>query len=289
MDRGMDIEKIEISRFPLKHEVFTRKKEIGDRLAAMRDSRRRFEADALRRRHRRNFVWVSAVVAAVVAVALFMLKVVTVTGSAGNGTVMSLPCGSTVCIAAGGEISYRPHLWNMALRRVELDGAARFSVEKGKGTFVVITDYGQVTVHGTEFEVSEQTDKMIVKCFKGCVEVTADSPDAPSVMLQAGEEVEVGKTGVSEPAVMLCEDDDNEDGDDIPELLNYNREELANVVAEIEHYFGVTVGNKWLCDGVTYTGVFYPKDMDLTLEVVFRSCGFDYTLKDGKVVLHRIE
>ena len=69
----MDVEKIDISRFPLKHEVFTRKKELGEELARQRAAMRRAEAATVRRRKVVRWFCAALAVAAMIAAAIFML------------------------------------------------------------------------------------------------------------------------------------------------------------------------------------------------------------------------
>ena len=148
----MDIEKIDIGSFPLKHEVFARKRELGEAIARQRAAMRRAEQAAARHRRRRMATgWIAAVsVAAVVAAAVFMLRVATI-ATGGQTQQVVLPCGSTVVVYAHSEVSYRPHLWGIVGRTINLHhGAACFSVEEGK-RFKVETAEGDVTVTGTEF------------------------------------------------------------------------------------------------------------------------------------------
>ena len=98
----MDLERIDISDFPLKHETFARKKELGDKLVAMRMKQRAAEAKKLRRR---AWGWSSiGLVAAVAAFAVFMLRTVTIS-TADVEQMVTLPCGSTVTIAENSQMS----------------------------------------------------------------------------------------------------------------------------------------------------------------------------------------
>ena len=279
----MDVEKIDISRFPLKHEVFTRKKELGEELARQRAAMRRAEAATVRRRKMAGWFCAALAVAAMIAAAIFMLQTVTVTtGSTGHRT--TLPCGSTVQVEAYSRISYKPHLWNVAGRTVVLDGSACFDVEKGN-SFTVETECGDISVLGTKFKVAEQERNLKVECFEGLVEVKPSVPQSGKVRLSAGEAVEI-KSGNVEKSRF---DDKHDITDDklVQETINYNNEPLGNIVAEMEHCFGIKVINKDICSNVTYSGVFYPGDRDMTLEVVFLSCGMEYAVDDDVVTLKK--
>ena len=153
-------------------------------------------------------------------------------------------------------------------------------------TFTVNTDCGNVSVLGTEFEILEQPNAMTVKCHDGRVKVTASGDDGSSVVLDKGECVEVTKTEVSEPEQIAASEQNlsEDETEEKSRIIEYNREPLMNVVSEIERCFEVTVKNKSLCSNLDYSGVFYTDDMDLTLEIVFSSCGFDYELIDENMI-----
>lgn len=291
----MDFERIDISSFPLRHEVFARKEELGEQLALRRAELREAEAAAARRFVKRFVVWSCTVAAAaVVLAAVFMLQVTTVTTGASGQRVM-LPCGSIVEVGAYSEISYQPRLWKWLGRTVDLDGTACFDVARGN-EFTVKTDLGTVSVLGTEFKVSEQDTSMVVQCFEGSVGVKpADGEATDEVVLAAGEEVvvtagkkvEVSLIGDDDASEKAAEKEEEEASGD--EVVVYRNEPLANVVAEMERRFGINVVNAEECEGIVYSGNFYAGDKDLTLEMVFMSCGLDYTVNGNDVVLKKIE
>ena len=314
----MDIEKIDIGSFPLKHEVFARKRELGEAIARQRAAMRRAEQAAARHRRRRMATgWIAAVsVAAVVAAAVFMLRVATI-ATGGQTQQVVLPCGSTVVVYAHSEVSYRPHLWGIMGRTVNLlHGAACFSVEEGK-RFKVETAEGDVTVTGTEFKVKSSQGCLEVECFEGSVMVEPASATSQSeaITLEAGEEAVV-KDGKAEKTAMADTKQDetpmpktSEDGaaetgedekaamaadtnahNDYNKIINFKNAPLSEVATTMERIFNITVTDKDLCEGLAYTGIFDCGDMALTLEVVFTSCGLDYTVGDnGEVSLSKIE
>lgn len=282
----MDVENIDISRFPLKHEVFTRKRELGEELARQRAAMRRAEA-AARQRRRSIAAWACSIAAAAATIfaAIFMLKTVNIyTGD--TGRQVALPCGSTIDLEAYSHISYKPHLWNITGRNVALDGTAYFAVKKGN-SFTVETECGNVSVLGTKFKVSEHNDNMSVECFEGRIEVEPADAETGKVQISAGEAVRVEKGKIKKSTITEEPAPDDTADKAIPEVINYKNEPLLNVVAEMELYFGVEVTGKDICDNVTYSGVFYPGNRDLTLEVVFLSCGIEYAVENNVVTLQK--
>lgn len=274
---------IDVSRFPLKHETFERKHELGDKLVRLRAVSRHAEV----RRRNVAIAFSSAVLAAaVVLAAVFMMRVSTI----GSGSTATLPCGSVVAVGQGGNVKYRPFLWRFGHRVVELAaGSARFSVVSGQGEFSVETGFGSVSVLGTEFEVCQQDSvTAMVRCFSGKVAVNVDG--AAPVEVEAGEETVV--TGdVIAPVRALGDNDDNEEIEvnEEPETIIYDNEPLATIVGEMEVRFGITIDGKELCQGITYSGAFYTGDMDLTLKMVFGACGLDYVIEGNQVALRKNE
>ncbi len=270
--------RIDITHFPLKHEVFVRKQELGERLVRLRYEAR----GAAKHRHRVVAAFVSCAVAAAVLFVVFALRVSTIVG----GGSVTLPCGSVVAVGQGGEVKYMPFLWHIGHREVELaTGSARFSVMPGDGRFSVKTKFGCVSVLGTEFEILQEDEvTTTVRCFRGKVAVEVD--DAVPVEVEAGEETVVTDNVVA-PVRALTDDDNGKanDDNDKAEVITYDNAPLATVVEEMEKRFGIKIEGKQLCVGITYSGIFYAGDKDLTLKVVFGACGLDYTVDDDKVTL----
>ena len=156
-----------------------------------------------------------------------------------------------------------------------------------------------------------------VECFEGSVMVEPASATSQSeaITLEAGEEAVV-KDGKAEKTAMADTKQDetpmpktSEDGaadtgedekaamaadtnahNDYNKIINFRNAPLSEVATTMERIFGITVTDKDLCEGLAYTGILDCGDMALTLEVVFTSCGLDYTVGDnGEVSLSKIE
>ena len=186
----MDDIKFDKNKFPLKNEIFLRKEELGEIIAEDRAESRKKEGVAIRRRSRWRMMRVYACCAVVIIAAciMFVTKEVTVIGSEMSDGQLVLPCGSIVKLNNDGMLSYRPYMWHVTGRKVELEsGWAQFAVTKGDG-FIVTTDVGDVSVLGTTFDVSVYADSMKVKCHSGRVELIPASDEGLSLVLTEGEE-----------------------------------------------------------------------------------------------------
>ncbi|WP_411893847.1 FecR family protein [Winogradskyella sp. A2] len=123
----------------------------------------------------------------VVGFALFTLLIDKNTSSfstdyAQNETI-TLPDNSVVNLNELSELEYNSKNWTEN-RSLDLKGEAFFDVEKGN-RFEVNTEYGKVTVLGTEFNILSRDSIFKVSCYEGLVEVIYSTD---KVMLPAGTE-----------------------------------------------------------------------------------------------------
>lgn len=92
----------------------------------------------------------------------------------GARTSLVLPDRSTICLNSGSEISY-PHRFG-SIREVILKGEMYLEVTKNKKPFIVKTEYGNVVVHGTKFNVSAyDNEPFTTTLIEGSVSVTDHS------------------------------------------------------------------------------------------------------------------
>lgn len=122
----------------------------------------------------------------VVGFALFTLLIENTssfsTDYAQNETI-TLPDNSVVNLNELSELEYNSKNWTEN-RSLDLKGEAFFDVEKGN-RFEVNTEYGKVTVLGTEFNILSRDSIFKVSCYEGLVEVIYSTD---KVMLPAGTE-----------------------------------------------------------------------------------------------------
>lgn len=223
---------LEEGKLPLVGEIFSRKKEIGDKLKLQREESHKI---ALSRRRKQgtgrsfSFSWgAAAAVVLLLGIGGYFLaeeKVVT------DNTAMNyeFPDGSTVQVMENSRLTYNHITW-LWERKLQLLGKASFNVTKGK-TFTVRTEAGDVTVLGTKFLIDQQGKKMTVNCEEGSVKVETA---VGKRTLLAGESVHCDENKIV-PVEKKAEESE------FPEVLGYEDDPLINVVADIEHIFKVTV------------------------------------------------
>lgn len=137
----------------------------------------------------RRVLYYTAAAAIILLMLVPMVYTRNISSQRGEHVTIELPDGSTACLNAQSEISYKPLLWYLK-RDVRLEGEAYFSVEKGS-RFTVKSDNGSVTVLGTKFNVKSRDDIFEVSCLTGKVAVKSEMDESlrENVLIEGGEGV----------------------------------------------------------------------------------------------------
>jgi len=101
--------------------------------------------------------------------------------------VISLSDGSKIYLNAGSQLSYSKD-YNSESRMVTLNGEAYFDVKKGIIPFIISTEYAEITVLGTKFNVRSRGDGFEVGVNEGTVKV---QNDLQSIKISQGEQIDV--------------------------------------------------------------------------------------------------
>ncbi|MGD8781997.1 MAG: FecR family protein [Ignavibacteria bacterium] len=108
----------------------------------------------------------------------------------GEKSELLLSDGSKVFLDSGSKLVY-PEIFEKDKREVQLSGEAYFDVESNKeAPFIITTNTSQITVLGTEFNVSawETQNKVVVTVNEGLVRFNSlTAPENKSVKIAAGE------------------------------------------------------------------------------------------------------
>jgi len=202
---------------------------------------------------RLNFALVRWAAAAVFIVlvgitGLMRFSTKTIQTIAGEHRTISLPDGSTVELNAQSTVSYHQYWWSID-RKIEFEGEAFFSVEKGK-RFRVISGVATTEVIGTRFNIFARENSYNVTCIEGSVKVV--STIGEKAILKANDKASVKPGG----AIILQNDIET-----LPEIswkdysFFFTAVPLSNVFAEIERQYGVKI-NVQVDVNSLYTGNF---------------------------------
>ncbi|MGV8137884.1 MAG: FecR family protein [Mangrovibacterium sp.] len=197
----------------------------------------------------------------------------------GARTSLLLPDGSTVWLNSGSEISY-PRSFGKT-REIMLKGEMYLEVEKDGKPFIVKTDFGEVAVLGTKFNVSSYTgEPFTTTLVEGSVTVK-DKAGSGEVRLKPGFQYvsRDGKYSVKEvtPNIYTSWKDGK---------MIFRREPFEKVAKRLERWFNVSIELKG--DGIGklwYTGTIEMESFSEVLELIKNTTPIEYSFNSNTRVL----
>ena len=193
--------------------------------------------------------------------------------SNGERTTFSLPDNSEVVLNAGSAIKYKKWNWDNN-RHLKLEGEAYFKVAKGK-KFEVATDLGKVTVLGTQFDVKARKNRFDITCFEGRVKVNYKDKE---IILTPGKSVafENGK----QVNIMV----DTQKPDWLENKIAFNKENLSNILDEIQRQYNVSISVETKYSDELFTGKIPLDNLDVALQIIATT----YNLEPKKTAKDKI-
>jgi len=193
--------------------------------------------------------------------------------SNGERTTFSLPDNSEVVLNAGSAIKYKKWNWDNN-RHLKLEGEAYFKVAKGK-KFEVATDLGKVTVLGTQFDVKARKNRFDITCFEGRVKVNYKDKE---IILTPGKSVafENGK----QVNIIV----DTQKPDWLENKIAFNKENLSNILDEIQRQYNVSISVETKYSDELFTGKIPLDNLDVALQIIATT----YNLEPKKTAKDKI-
>jgi transmembrane sensor len=194
----------------------------------------------------------------------------------GEQKTIKLLDNSEVVLNAKSELSYNKKNW-ATQREVKLNGEAFFKVKKGS-QFTVITDKGNITVLGTQFNVNASADFFEVVCYSGKVKVVSNQSE---YLLLPNQSVRlVNGIFANQKAIDLLQQ---------PSWLNgessFKSVPLKQVILALQNQFNIKIDAKNIDSSTVFTGSFNHKNLNIALASVFKTVQIKYTLSNNKVTL----
>lgn len=189
-------------------------------------------------------------------------------------TEFQLPDASKVILNDGSVISFDDSNWNEN-RKLKLEGEAYFIVSKGS-KFTVITQQGEVSVMGTQFNVKDRPDYFEVSCFEGRVQVIHSGK---VLELTAGDMFKAyGDKSIKEVTSAAK-----------PEWLDeksmFKSVPFNQVVEELERQYDIEISGDAKRDQTLFTGSFSHKNLETALQAITIPLNLSYTINGNIVVL----
>ena len=189
---------------------------------------------------------------------------------------IKLPDRSEVDLNSSSQLSYDPANWTDH-RELSLKGEAYFKVQNGN-TFKVRTDYGNVQVLGTKFNVKSRDYLFYVSCYEGSVKVILKDDH---YVLKSGESLTLNKREVKK-------------GKTASVLPDWKRNQtviksksLKIVVEEFKNYYDVEFDLSQVDDSILYTGSFDHDNLEKALKSITLPLGLSYKINDNNIFLSK--
>ncbi|AXG73099.1 DUF4974 domain-containing protein [Flavobacterium arcticum] len=246
-------------------ETYRKIKEYSGALAAPDTDVDHIYQNVIRNKDKKNKVikltpWI-AKIAAVLVVTLgvsyffYTTHTTNTIAEAGTRTEFLLPDNSSVVLNADSKAEFKTWNWDNN-RKIELEGEAFFKVAKGK-KFDVVTSLGTVTVVGTQFNVKAREDRFDVTCFEGKVMVKSNGKEilltpGQSAIFENGKNLNIPLEENAEPSWINYE-------------VYFHKESLANVIAEMERQYNITISLPENIDS-PFNGALPMNDLDTALD-----------------------
>ncbi len=200
------------------------------------------------------------------------------TDYAQNETI-TLPDNSIVKLNGLSQLEYNVSNWDEK-RALELKGEAFFDVEKGK-RFDVHTEFGNVSVLGTEFNVLSRDSVFKVSCYEGLVEVFYGSE---KIKLPAGTEFVLKSGNAKKTDIVIAEPYWLKD------MSVFKNASIDAVFKEIENQFGITILKAYDKKEFMFTGAFEHNILENALKSVTQPLNLEYEItSDKEVTIRHVE
>lgn len=216
----------------------------------------------------------------ILGIALFTLlvkdKINTYNTDYTQSETIKLPDDSTVKLNQLSQLEYNASNWDKK-RELVLKGEAYFDVEKGK-RFDVTTDFGKVSVLGTEFNVLSRDTIFKVSCYEGLVQVLYEKD---TIKLPAGSELIIKSGTVNKTAVVISE----------PYWLKsmsvFENVSFDDVIKDMEKQFNITILKQFGDKDLMFTGAFEHNNLENALKAVTQPLNLTYEMSTNNQVLIR--
>ncbi|MCX2452613.1 DUF4974 domain-containing protein [Pedobacter sp. PLR] len=213
----------------------------------------------------------------------------TLATSRGEQFKVILPDGTNVWLNAASSIRYPTTFANGKSRKVSLKGEAYFEVTKDKShPFVVETNFQEVEVLGTHFNISSYPEEALVKTtlLEGLVKVSPltlkGGVERKPELLKPGYQAQVGIKGVQIKEVNTATAVDWINGKFI-----FENESLASILTKISRWYNISIEyqNESLKQ-VTFTGTLSRYDqVDKVLSKLELTDEVEFKVSEGKITV----
>ena len=187
--------------------------------------------------------------------------------------LIRLPDGSSITLNKSSSIKYKHDF--IEHRQLNLNGEAFFNVRKGEIPFIITTDFGEVKVLGTSFNVRSREDGFEVGVNEGIVEV---SNNRTKKKKKKDEMIKLSLDPFTEGQSI------SEVYNDYPAWINnklyFENTPILEACREIERTFNITVNfSKSILNNIKVTGIIETTDIKSVLSSLSLLTKCDFKLE----------
>lgn len=216
----------------------------------------------------------------------FINNQVMVEAQNGHRAAVILPDGSKVNLNSGSYISYQQNFGKKA-REVKLSGEAFFEVTKDpKKKFIVHTEYINIEVLGTTFNVyayeRENTVEMVL--LTGKVKINTNKAPYQSYYVKPNEKISLDKQSGS---LKIKKTDARFETAWLRDEMVFRSERLEAVFDKLERKYGITIQYDNLKqDNDRFTGSFNNEEISGILDILKIHYHFSYKVQGNKIIIY---
>ncbi|WP_299158237.1 FecR family protein [uncultured Tenacibaculum sp.] len=194
----------------------------------------------------------------------------------GEQLAIILPDGSEVQLNANSSLSHKRFFWNNK-RQLNLDGEAYFEVKKGSD-FKVITNYGNVTVLGTKFNVKSRKHIFELNCFEGKVKFEQKNTTNKKI-LNANDKIIIEKEIISELKTQFNKPNW------IKGISLFKDRPLQDILNELSSMYNISFKTENIDTSQRFSGSFIHNNLENALKTTLTPMGIVYTLSEDKTIV----
>lgn len=248
-----------------------------DKEAALRKTKAKMQQNGKVRKLSFSVWYAAASIALILGVFFSLNSTKTYTTTSGEQLAVVLPDGSSVKLNANSSLQHKRFFWNNN-RKLNLQGEAYFKVKKGSD-FTVTTDYGNVTVLGTQFNVKARTHTFELHCYEG--KVRFDQKDsAIQKILTKDDQISIIEGTIIQQKSTLT----------VPNWFQgisvFKERPLLEVLNELSSLYKVTFNTDKINTSLIFSGSFVHNDLEKALKSTLIPMGISYKISESKTIIY---
>ncbi|MDO5987041.1 FecR family protein [Flavivirga amylovorans] len=248
------------------------KEKLYTNIAAKRKNQKSTKVISLK-----SISYVIAVAASIVLIIGVFFNNITYKTGIGEQLAVTLPDNSKIQLNANSKLEHNRFFWN-SNRNVSLNGEAYFIVEKGS-TFNVKTNYGTVSVLGTEFNIRSRKNAYNLICYEGKVMFKQNKTEKTAV-LTAGKSISIINNDFNEATTTKTSPSW------LKGISTFDNTMLSDVLNELRAQYGITIKTNGVDLSQRFTGNFVHNDLETALKTVLVPMQIEYTINKNILLLN---